>query len=165
MPIRIKPIQQSNKLRAYARALPQQFNAALDEIGKGAAQDLKAYVSAWKHKPTFEVVRTPQTVSVKATGPNAKIFGYVDEGTRPHLIAPKRKRGVLTFKTGYQPKTRPNNSKFKGSGKATGGFRSAKVVHHPGSKARHISRIIANKWHKDGRAVLRRRLGFARVAR
>lgn len=46
---------------------------------------------------------------------SAKYAGYVHEGTRPHVILPRNKK-MLAWKVGK-------------------GYRFAKIVHHPGTKA------------------------------
>ena len=66
-------------------------------------------------------------------GYNAPYAGYVERGTRPHIIAPKTK-GFLAWPTeawvfGY--KSGPGGVKIK----PTGWVFTTKPVHHPGTKA------------------------------
>ena len=106
-------------------------------------------VSNWNHKPRFEGKARlgigVAYVKIVATGPNAKYWVWVNEGTRPHTIAPKA-GPVLRFKTGSTPKTTAGKpSSFGGPGGAKGGFVSAKSVDHPGTKAREFTAQIAEE--------------------
>jgi hypothetical protein len=166
--VRIKPIGSYPDVRKLANDARGAFDASLNETGQWAKKKFVDITAGWKHQPTFQVVRTQYTVRVDVTGPNAKIFRYVDEGTRAHLIRAKgggRRRGsrLLTFRTGYKPKTRPNNTQYKGPGVATGGFISKKVVRHPGTAARNFKRIVANMAIVEGRKILRNNLQMKRL--
>lgn len=161
--VRIKPIGNYPDVRKIAADARGAFDASLNETGQWAKKKFEDITADWKHKPTFTIVRTPNTVRVDITGPNAQVFRYVDEGTRAHVIRAKgggRRRGskLLTFRTGYKPRTRPNNTTFKGPGVATGGFVSKKSVRHPGTKARNFKRIVANMAMEEGRKILRKNL-------
>lgn len=81
------------------------------------------------------------TFSVK--GPGAAIWGYVNFGTKAHIIRPKV-APALAFQTGYTPRTKP---KVFASGKAArfGPFVFAQEVHHPGGKARNWHIAIRNQ--------------------
>lgn len=142
-------------LKAYSEGAKDR---ALNAIGRDMKADFDELVSNWKHRPKFKVLRTPETVSVTTTH---EIFGYVNSGTRAHIIKPKRAGGLLKFRLGGKAKTRPNNTKFRGGSPARGAWRAAKQVKHPGTKARNFTRIIANRWNKEGvkrlRAELRKR--------
>lgn len=106
-------------------------------------------VADWKNRPEFKTRKYIRADYISMTvypagNPKAvEIYGYVDQGTEPHLIAPVR-APLLIFKTGYQPKTlaRPART-VPGGGKATGPTVAAKLVHHPGSEAREFSATIA----------------------
>lgn len=69
-----------------------------------------------------------------------EIWGYVSQGTRPHVIVPKGP-WPLQFKTGYKPKTLPP-AKFGGPGIATGPMVAAWKVQHPGSEGREFEKNI-----------------------
>ena len=104
-------------------------------------------VTNWKHKPKFQGRKTIKTniiiVTVFPTGPNAKIWRFVDEGTKPHIIRAKNVP-LLKFKTGYQPKTLAKPARtVSGGGKSTGPFVSKVQVNHPGSEAREFTKTIA----------------------
>ena len=79
---------------------------------------------------------------------NKAIFTYVDKGTRPHKIKPKKRRpksatkANLVFRTDYSARTAPIAQAHVGSGRATGDLVFAKEVNHPGSAARKFSATI-----------------------
>lgn len=68
-------------------------------------------------------------------------FRWLDEGTRPHVIRPKREGGVLVFPSQFTPKTSPQRLESRPGG-SSGELVFTKVVHHPGTKARNYSRQL-----------------------
>ena len=115
-------------------------------------KSLERVVSNWSSetKPTFKakVVVTAQrigvNITVKEVDRKKPIWEWVDEtGTKAHKIPKQPKRvGALRFRTGYRSKTKAGPARFGGSGKATGPWRSAKQVMHPGFPPRHFSKKI-----------------------
>lgn len=104
-------------------------------------------VANWEHKVGFEAKKVIKpdsiTVYVYPTGPNKHIWVFVDQGTKPHVIKPK-KASRLAFQTGYTAKTLAKPARtVSGGGKASGGVVFAKQVNHPGSEGREFSRQIA----------------------
>ena len=115
-------------------------------------------VAGWKNKPEFRTRKYIKAESIGMTvfpsGPNAEIYTYVDQGTRPHLIVAKN-APFLSFKTGYQSKTLAKPARIvSGGGTATGPRVYAKVVHHPGSDAREFSKTIAEDIKPDFRRII-----------
>ena len=96
----------------------------------------------WKHKPAFETIKeiTPTSIAVMV-GTDDDVYKFVDKGTRPHIIEPRRFGYPLRFQIGYQAKTIPG---ILGSNKggAFGPERRAMKVHHPGTEARGFSEQI-----------------------
>lgn len=161
--IPIRPLSKRNDIRRIAEQSRGAVDASLNEIGQATKRDYEDVVSNWRNKPVFTVVRTRNTVSIKISGPNAKIWVWVNNGTPAHLIRAKRAPN-LVFRGGrYSAKTRPNNTRFKGSGTSSGGIVSKKVVHHPGTKARNFDRIIQRRQIENGRKILRRNLAVRRL--
>lgn len=122
----------------------------LRAVARKVTKDYEATVATWNEKPQFETV-----VSLKGgeaaflVDTNSKIYEYVDQGTKPHIIRPKRAKR-LVFAAGGSPKTTP---RVIGS---TGGSRGGTTVYslgvkHPGTKAREFSKIISDKWQKQFR--------------
>lgn len=155
MRIGMQPIRPRKNLldyRVYEAALKEAFR---DEIMPELVDRFEAVVSDWEHKPDFQArmkVDAHQIeVTVKPTGDNAKIWRYVDEGTRPHVIRPRRAK-ALSFRTGYSARTRAPARAHAGTGRATGEQVSARLVQHPGTEARGFTGDIVAQfqpWFKD----------------
>lgn len=138
--------------------------AAAKTAEKGMLADFKKTVATWNDKPTFSA-KVDQGAAVGGVriqiGTDDPVYGYVDEGTKPHLI--KAKKGALAFRGGkYRAKTRPRVIGST-SGGATGKTVYARAVHHPGTKKREFTKTIANKWKVDFQKEIKNAL--ARAAR
>jgi hypothetical protein len=126
--------------------------ATMDKrVGPALVKSFENVVKDWEHRPDFQAKKiikpTQISIEVIPVGPNAKIFVFVDQGTRPHMIVPRQKR-ALKFQGGtYKPKTLPSPARtgtVSGGGRTTGGQTVfAKKVNHPGTKARNFSVVIA----------------------
>lgn len=134
-PIKAKVFpQQASKVEAAIRAQSQRSAAEL-------VADLQRTASTWEHQPKFTVKVSAREIEART---DDKIWGYVDQGTRPHVIRPKRAK-MLRFATGYAAKTRPG-SIISGNGGASGSVAWANEVRHPGTKARGFSRRLRAKY-------------------
>ncbi len=108
-------------------------------------------VSTWEHKPRFRAVaRVSPGEWMVAYGTDDEVYGYVSEGTRPHIIRPRRARR-LRFRSRYRARTRPRRLEA-GPGGASGPVVTASVVHHPGTQAREFPETVIH----HTRAALRR---------
>jgi len=121
------------------------------KAGRAVKKDFEKTTKTWRHKPKFEVL-----VSLTGPGPvllvgtDDKIYRYVDEGTRPHLIwagiyTGKSRKRLLVFNSGFEPKTQP-----RVIGSSAGAVFGAKVmrpyVQHPGTEAREFDKTIQRMW-------------------
>jgi len=146
-----------SNLATIARA---ELENALDEkVKPELVKRHEEIVKNWKSKPNFGakkyLKRDRIEIAVFPTGEHKKIWYYVDLGTRPHPITPK-KAPFLQFKWGgkgsYVPKTRPYPYATVVRG---GGYvRNAQTVrmlkvNHPGSEGRHFTRQIAEDVQPD----------------
>lgn len=126
--------------------LASKVEAAIKAASQRAAAELVAdhekTVSTWETKPRFTVKVSAREIEVRT---DDEIWAYVDRGTKPHVIRPKRPGGMLRFRSGYAAKTRPG-SIISGPGGASGPVVWAKEVQHPGTKARGFSRRLQAKW-------------------
>jgi hypothetical protein len=77
------------------------------------------------------------------TGTNAKIYGFVDEGTKAHVILPKRSK-YLAFSSGYKAKTRVGIIGSEPGGSFGESVFAAKV-HHPGFPGRKFTITIGKR--------------------
>jgi hypothetical protein len=136
---------------------PDVLEAALEGVlregGEGVKKDFQATTRTWKTKVVFVLnVRAKQGYALvftrNASGTeSAKIYDFVNEGTRPHLIRPVRAK-LLVFQQSYSPKTSPGVI-GSGTGGPSGGTVVARTVKHPGSKGRHFVDEIAKKWAEE----------------
>lgn len=96
--------------------------------------------STWNHDVKFAISVVDWNERTITT--DDQVYGYVNNGTGPHLIAPRNAR-MLRFATGYRAKTQPGTI-GSGSGGANGPVVYLKgVVRHPGTKARKFDKQIA----------------------
>lgn len=129
----------------------------LKPVGLAHVYERDQIVLDFKHKPKFgyRIRTTPKQlrleIYLKNAGQKVSEAWTIDdlwtaldkEGTRPHLIMPKRARRLSFIAGRYRPKTNPGG-RFRGPGKVTGGKRVYAIrVKHPGFKARHFSERIS----------------------
>lgn len=134
---------------------------ALDsEVKPALIKSHNLVVANWKNKPEFrtrKVIRPDRiTMIVFPTGPAAKIYIYVDQGTKDHFVPGSGGRiypkaaAALAFRYGgkYNPKTLAKPARtVSGGGKVTGGtsvvLASVKGHMVSGIEAREFSKTIA----------------------
>jgi hypothetical protein len=130
----------------------KQLDAALVETQNGARaeaiRELQYATSTWTHQPAFKGTvwhRGSEFTTKVSTGDQT--FIYVDQGTKPHIIAPKREGYPLAFQSGYKAKSAPGILRaYKGG--AFGSMVYAMHVHHPGTKARKFMDKVQEKVSK-----------------
>ena len=160
MLLRIEAI--SPKPKDAAKIFKAAYEGALKETAQEVKQDLEAVTKTWKHKVKFTVRvvkrrgRLGITVSTKD-----KIFGFVNYGTKPHIIRPRVAR-ALKFQRGYKAKTRPGFIGSSGGG-SSGKTIFTKYAQHPGSEARKFDVAIARRRQKS--LHTRMNTAFAEAAR
>lgn len=129
--------------QAMRLALLNEMNAVAREMKK----DFEKTTETWEHKPKFEslVSQAKGQLTVLA-GSDDPIYRYVSEGTRPHLIFPRRAKALHFFGT-YTAKTVPGvlGSRSGGPG---GDEVFSKYVAHPGTEPRHFDQIVERIWRK-----------------
>lgn len=151
---RRNPIEELNKV-----ALAE-LGVAMDQTKTALVKSHEIVVADWDHQPGFAARKfiTPELLSVTVfpTGEHKKIWIFVDRGTKPHEIRPKRAR-KLKFPSGkYVPKTLPRPARtVSGGGKTVGGDGPifADVVKHPGSEGRNFTKEIAEDIEPDFKRV------------
>lgn len=162
MPLLFRNIR-SGKQKALITDLDSIARKAIEQALDGNVKPVlvkshQIVVKDWEHQPKFQTRKDikPDKISMTCfpTGPDAKIYIFVDKGTKPHVIEAK-KAPRLVFQTGYQPKTlaRPART-VSGGGKATGPTVYAKRVNHPGSEAREFSETIAEDIKPDFKRII-----------
>jgi hypothetical protein len=134
-------------LKSNERATAEVLRGEAGILKADILADYRRTVSTWKHSVSFEALVDTQADGSfdLIVGTDDRIYGYVDQGTRPHIIRPKHAK-ALAFLSGYRAKTAPGVIGATGGG----GFGSrvfAQLVHHPGTKARKFTQTIFDK-HK-----------------
>ena len=124
---------------------------AMEDHAKTVKAEFEVATADWQNQPRF-IVRTTispteirLTVRPDARTKAARIFGYVDKGTKPHIIRPVKAK-ALRFQWGgpgsYRPKTAPAAQPLRLNSGAALETVFSQEVHHPGNEARLISERI-----------------------
>jgi hypothetical protein len=133
---------------------------AAKEISRRMRLDFLGTTRTWQNRPEFQtlVEVKGQTVTV-LVGTDDRIYRYVDLGTRPHPIFPKKPGGVLAWPGAFTPKTTPGSLK-SGAGSSGGDtVFAAYVLRHPGTAPRGFSEMIEKKWSDQAPATVERYVG------
>jgi len=139
-------LQQVNReLERAFRKFPDMVQDGINRTVRDISADLARSTATWNHNVDFNVsiTRSGRTMRTRI-GTDDEIFGYVDRGTRPHIITPRRPGYPLRFMSGYKAKTIPGKI-WSQPGGAFGNIVRAMVVHHPGFPGRHILRTVMQK--------------------
>lgn len=117
----------------------------MNNIIDGMVADFMKTTATWRHQPVWQHKIEWQLSQVRVkVWTNDEIYGYVNYGTRPHRIEPRRAK-VLAFPSSSTPKTTPNVI-GSGAGGSSGPTVFSAGVNHPGTKARNFDKVIAAKW-------------------
>lgn len=145
---------------AYLKAIkPHTFSAkksmqvhlmkAVNDTLNTMDKDFKKTTRTWKTDVQFTVNKAHVSGNDirGSVGTDNKIYGYVNDGTRAHLIVPRRAK-VLRFSSGGRAKTR-FRTLSSGSGGAGGATVFARAVLHPGTQAREFDIAVAELRRDD----------------
>ncbi len=146
-----KPIMpKSIKPDAARLAVLSGLHKAEREIKK----DFQKTTQTWKHAVRFDSsISTRGGTARVEVGTSDEIYGYVDQGTQPHEIRPKRAK-MLRFQSQFRAKTRPGYiTSYRGYRGGPAVYRSS--VMHPGSKAREFAKTIARRWQPRFNRIMR----------
>jgi hypothetical protein len=154
--LRIKPIPIPDKLKkAMESGIKDAINDALLEAGKDIQKEYKKTVWGWSRKPDFKIQASGKRlgiikyVDVYPIGKWAKVYGWVDLGTKEHLIpkSPKTGKNWLVFMRGWKARTSPGRI---GSGFPSRTPPSAMVRQVSQSiEARRFSETIAENYQRE----------------
>ena len=106
-----------------------------------AKADLEKTVATWQREVNFAITPIADGLRVDTDDP---IWHMVDEGTRPHIIVPRRAK-VLMFGPGASAKTRPRVIGSTGGSKG-GAPVVAHRVNHPGTEPREFSETVQDTY-------------------
>lgn len=132
----------------HAAGIERAIKNSLNAVAKGAKIDFQVTSRTWTNKPEF-TIETPDPAR-RIVGTSDKVYGFVDKGTRPHIIVPRRGgKGRLTWiGTAYKAKTKPGYIGSKNSSN-NNTIVYTKLVQHPGTEARKFTLTIRDKWAKE----------------
>lgn len=124
------------------------------EVKPDVLDAFEATVKTWTTKVNFKagvfVGGDEISVTVFPSGePGARIWGYLNDGTRAHYVAPRKAR-ALRFRTGYTAKTAPGLV-GSGPGGGSGGFAFSRGHMVSGIQARKWTQKIAQGARRDYR--------------
>jgi hypothetical protein len=107
------------------------------KIAKDIEKDYIRTTKKWKRKPIWiRSVKHKGNEIIIFVGTDNKIYGYIDKGTKKHIIRPKKAEFLRFRGSSYGGRGRPRASDFV----------YTKLVHHPGFKGYGHSKKIAKKW-------------------
>jgi hypothetical protein len=122
---------------------------ALDDTAEDLKSSFQDITERWEHRVRFDVdwneSKSYYETTIRPAGENKKIFGYVDKGTKPHMINAHNPAYPLKFQTGYDARTKPIGQYNVGTGQAYGAWVTALAVYHPGTDARDFSQDLIDK--------------------
>lgn len=130
----IKPKASAVNFAATEKAVRQTMAELASELQK----DLAATTAGWTHRVTFTIKQERDGYTVATDDP---IWRYGDDGTKPHAIFPSRRK-MLRFTT-------------------HGAVVFSRGVHHPGTKARHWSTMLKDKYQAEMAHRLNAAIGSA----
>jgi hypothetical protein len=125
----------------------------LRKEGRIVQREFEKTVRTWQgERPKFEVLigltGKDATAVIGPTGSDKAVskWTFLDEGTKPHAIKPKKKP-ALAFRSGFQAKTTPNliTSSTGGSFGPFVHLRKGQSVKHPGIKPRNWTKIVVKQ--------------------
>jgi len=131
---------------------PKKYQRAIENAGNESAKavqvDFKVTTRTWKHQPNFDIEHSHGS-GEWTVGTDDKIYSYVSEGTRAHVIKPRGAKRLVFFRTGFRPKSRVGWIGSNKGKRANKDLTVAKMVHHPGTQAREFVEAIGEKWDDE----------------
>lgn len=137
--VRMKPIVAKTN---YAGAAAEALEKALQKTGRLVKQDFESTVTTWKQKPVFFVRVDLDGITA---GTDDEIYGYVNDGTKPHIIRARNAPNLRFQVGGFVPKSQPGRILSRGGRAASGAFVTTKQVMHPGTEARRFDLLISKR--------------------
>ena len=122
--------------RMFPQVVQERTPVVLERVARVALGLMKANVAVQTgglRSSLYAVLSGRSTIKLGATAPHAV---FVEKGTRPHVILPRRPGGVLRFSVGIAPAVGLGRVVF------------TKRVHHPGTRAQPFMRPAAREAHK-----------------
>jgi hypothetical protein len=121
---------------------------ALRKEGRLQVRMLEQTTQHWRGaKPSFEFLigltgtEAALMVGASGSGKGAQKWQWLDEGTRPHIITPRR-APYLRFQTGGSAGSSPGTLSTRPATPPSGPFVRTQFVRHPGNAARQWSIVL-----------------------
>lgn len=149
--------------RLESEAMRAALEAKADEVSKDILLEFELTTATWERQVKFEreVSVGPNSIDI-LVGTDDEIYGYVNDGTRAHVILPKGDY-PLRFQSGYNAKTTPGliSSKYGGP---YGEVVYSRGVMHPGTEARNFDETIRKQQEPAFRRAMEAAMRDARNA-
>lgn len=144
-------------------AMRNALEAEMQAVQKEVRRDFDATTRTWSNKPGFkdEFQSRPNRLRF-FTGTSDEVYTYVSEGTKAHVIRPKRAK-MLRFQGTYSAKTSPGVI-GSSSGGSSGPVVYSTGVRHPGTKARKFDEAIKKRWQSPFEKRMRQAMDRAAKA-
>lgn len=137
-------VKLTTKLAGLPDMLPI-LKGVMQAEAKNVEREFNITVRTFKRKIGFKA-------KVEADGfevvTDDEIYGYLDSGTRPHVIQARRAPRLAFYSGGFVSKTVAGRLNPRAGRKANTGFTRPLKVNHPGTAPRNFSKIIAERSNK-----------------
>lgn len=144
------------KFSVPSKTIPvRELRTSLDDALSQGAADGAAKLA----RPMKAPMRTEVKATSATAGTDDRIYGFVNDGTRPHIIVAKN-AGGLAFGPSA-PKTTPGSLSPTGAGGGGGVTTIRKRVMHPGTKPRRFDKAAAAELEREWPDTVQRKLGEA----
>lgn len=144
--------------QTWSKTMTAEIAKATTDTLNTMKHDFERTVRGWNTRVIFTTQKSLKVSGDSlrgSVGTDNKIYGYVNNGTRAHIIRPKRAK-ALRFRTGYRPKTQFRTLISKSGGGAYGPYAYAQVVRHPGTAPREFDVTIADMRQPDYEQAVRK---------
>lgn len=138
-----RPIKPKGRSSDFSR-LPGAVKKGMRRAAEKIKEDYEKTVQHWKRDVEFTIREEGDFDLIIST--DDEVWGWVDEGTKPHVIE-ARPGKILRFGAGGKVKTTPGVL-VSGAGSRGNAVVFRRRVRHPGTKARNFSKEIARRWRK-----------------
>lgn len=144
--IRIERIRPKGGLLIDPKIVNRELANNANQIASSMRRQANETVKTWEKKPNIYTKR-------QTTGDSfyvmlvieSDVWHWLDEGTKPHIIAAKNAPFLAFNSKGFLAKTKPNQFASGSGQKASSGFVMLKQVKHPGFPARNWSKEITQR--------------------
>lgn len=127
------------------KAMRQVIEGEAVRVADDIEKDFKRTTKTWKRKVKFvKIVALGKDRIEILVGSDDEIYRYVNEGTKAHVILPKRFLR-LRFKGTFTSKTVPGVIDARSGGSSGSDVYSTGVI-HPGTQARNFDDAITKLW-------------------